>query len=187
MRGRRRSSVRRDRGGRLRLLGRRAAVHGHDHRGLADVRPRAGAPPTPGSGAIPLPFLVPDRFPISPERAPLGVDPVPLRDPPALRPVADPFRPFDPAAGIVNLDHLVFVVQENRLFDHYFGTFPGADGIPTDRGRPKPCLPDPRPPLCVTAPTTTGTCTTPVVPTASLASRISIRGRVDEEVRARSA
>ena len=44
----------------------------------------------------------------------------------------------------MNLDHLVFIVLENRSFDHYFGTFPGADGIPMDANdRPKVCLPDP--------------------------------------------
>lgn len=26
--------------------------------------------------------------------------------------------------------HVVFIIQENRSFDNYFGTFPGADGIP---------------------------------------------------------
>ena len=41
----------------------------------------------------------------------------------------------DPGAGIDNLDHLIFIVQENRSFDHYFGTFPGADGIPRYRER----------------------------------------------------
>ena len=30
----------------------------------------------------------------------------------------------------VPLQHLVFIVQENRSFDHLFGTFPGADGLP---------------------------------------------------------
>ncbi|MDP9184684.1 MAG: phospholipase [Actinomycetota bacterium] len=35
-----------------------------------------------------------------------------------------------PAKGIFKLDHLIFIVQENRSFDHYFGTYPGADGIP---------------------------------------------------------
>jgi len=29
-----------------------------------------------------------------------------------------------------HLKHLIFIVQENRSFDHYFGTFPGADGRP---------------------------------------------------------
>ena len=45
--------------------------------------------------------------------------------------------------GIFKLDHLIFVVQENRSFDHYFGTFPGADGIPMKAGKPTVCLPDP--------------------------------------------
>jgi len=30
--------------------------------------------------------------------------------------------------GINQLQHLVFIVKENRTFDNYFGTFPGADG-----------------------------------------------------------
>src|SRR6266508_1728784 len=39
--------------------------------------------------------------------------------------------------GFDNLQHLIFVVQENRSFDHYFGTFPGANGIPMkDASRP---------------------------------------------------
>ncbi len=51
---------------------------------------------------------------------------------------------IDPAAGLTNLEHVVFVVQENRSFDHYFGTFPGADGIPrTPSGRFDVCVPDP--------------------------------------------
>jgi phospholipase C len=47
------------------------------------------------------------------------------------------------AEGIFRLDHLIFVVQENRSFDHYFGTFPGADGFPIVGGRPRACVPDP--------------------------------------------
>jgi phospholipase C len=51
---------------------------------------------------------------------------------------------IDPLGGIANLDHLIFIVQENRSFDHYFGTFPGAHGIPRyPDGRFKPCIPDP--------------------------------------------
>ena len=57
---------------------------------------------------------------------------------------AKPPRGIDPAAGIENIDHLMFIVQENRSFDHYFGTFPGANGIPRfPNGRFKPCVPDP--------------------------------------------
>jgi phospholipase C len=56
---------------------------------------------------------------------------------------------IDPALGIRNLDHLVFVVMENRSFDHYFGTFPGADGIPRrPDGRFAVCSPDPQTGVC---------------------------------------
>jgi phospholipase C len=79
-----------------------------------------------------------------PDLAPQGVDKQPLRSAPELQPAADRSRPFDPATGIMNLDHLIFIVLENRSFDHYFGTFPGADGIPMDaKGKPKVCLDDP--------------------------------------------
>ena len=33
-------------------------------------------------------------------------------------------------------------MQENRSFDHYFGTFPRADGIPMRNGKPTICVPD---------------------------------------------
>jgi phospholipase C len=42
-----------------------------------------------------------------------------------------------------HIDHLIFIVQENRSFDHYFGTYPGADGIPMKDGAPTVCAPDP--------------------------------------------
>jgi phospholipase C len=32
--------------------------------------------------------------------------------------------------GLEKIQHFVFVIQENRSFDHYFGAYPGADGIP---------------------------------------------------------
>lgn len=36
-------------------------------------------------------------------------------------------------------------MQENRSFDSYFGTYPGADGLPTDgHGHFTSCVPDPR-------------------------------------------
>jgi phospholipase C len=40
-------------------------------------------------------------------------------------------------AGINKIDHVIYVVQENRSFDNYFGTFPGADGFPPDTCLPK--------------------------------------------------
>jgi phospholipase C len=33
--------------------------------------------------------------------------------------------------GLSNIQHIVFIVKENRSFDQYFGTFPGADGATT--------------------------------------------------------
>src|SRR5215471_21567366 len=30
--------------------------------------------------------------------------------------------------GLKKIKHIVFLVKENRTFDNYFGTFPGADG-----------------------------------------------------------
>ena len=45
--------------------------------------------------------------------------------------------------GNFKLDHLIFIVQENRSFDHYFGTYPGADGLQMVGGVPMNCVPDP--------------------------------------------
>ena len=39
-------------------------------------------------------------------------------------------------AGIHTIRHVVVIMQENRSFDSYFGTFPGADGIPMQNGVP---------------------------------------------------
>src|SRR6266487_4841115 len=46
-------------------------------------------------------------------------------------------------AGIHKIRHVVILMQENRSFDTYFGTYPGADGIPRRNGRFTVCLPDP--------------------------------------------
>lgn len=34
------------------------------------------------------------------------------------------------APGMDKIQHVIWIIQENRSFDSYFGTFPGADGIP---------------------------------------------------------
>ena len=54
-------------------------------------------------------------------------------------------------AGIHKIRHVVVIMQENRSFDSYFGTYPGADGIPGLAGNPGgvPCLPDPARGSCV--------------------------------------
>jgi phospholipase C len=47
--------------------------------------------------------------------------------------------------GIFRIKHVVVIMQENRSFDQYFATFPGAAGIPGVAGNPGtvPCEPDP--------------------------------------------
>ncbi len=52
-------------------------------------------------------------------------------------------------SGIHKIEHVVIIMQENRSFDHYFGTYPGADGIPMRNGTPVVCVPDPRTGQCV--------------------------------------
>ncbi len=47
------------------------------------------------------------------------------------------------------IKHIVIIMQENRSFDTYFGTFPGADGIPMQNGVPTVCVNDPATGLCV--------------------------------------
>ena len=43
-----------------------------------------------------------------------------------------------PIDGIHNVQHVIVIMQENRSFDSYFGTYPGANGIPAGV-----CVPDP--------------------------------------------
>jgi phospholipase C len=52
-------------------------------------------------------------------------------------------------SGIHKIRHVVVIMQENRSFDHYFGTYPGADGIPMRNGAPAVCVPDPDTGACV--------------------------------------
>src|SRR2546423_6328691 len=49
----------------------------------------------------------------------------------------------DPAQDLQKIRHVVVIMQENRSFDHYFGTYPGAKGIPMRHGVPIACVPDP--------------------------------------------
>ena len=51
--------------------------------------------------------------------------------------------------GIHKIKHVIVIMQENRSFDSYFGTFPGADGIPMKNGKPTVCVPDPSNGTCV--------------------------------------
>ncbi|MDX6456022.1 MAG: phospholipase, partial [Gaiellaceae bacterium] len=48
-----------------------------------------------------------------------------------------------PLTGIHKIRHIVVIMQENRSFDSYFGTYPGADGLPRKNGKFTVCVPDP--------------------------------------------
>ncbi len=53
--------------------------------------------------------------------------------PPAL-----PFAQREAAAGKAKIEHVVIVIQENRSFDNFFATFPGADGTKTGKAAAMP-------------------------------------------------
>jgi phospholipase C len=59
--------------------------------------------------------------------------------------------------GIHKIKHVIMIMQENRSFDSYFGTYPGADGLPMSNGVSTVCVPDPR-----------GGCTRPYHDTADI-------------------
>lgn len=59
---------------------------------------------------------------------------------------ADP----DPLVGIHKIQHVIIVMQENRSFDSYFGTYPGADGLPASvSGRFLSCVPSGKARHCI--------------------------------------
>jgi phospholipase C len=65
------------------------------------------------------------------------------------RVVGGPTGTYLVSAGIHKIKHVIVIQQENRSFDSYFGTFPGADGIPMKNGTPTVCVPDPASGACV--------------------------------------
>ena len=88
--------------------------------------------PIPGG---PQPWPYNDRRP-DPSVVPQGGKTKTLENPPKPQKPANDCAPIDPKKGIDNINHLVFIVMENRSFDHYFGTFPGADGYTMKNGKP---------------------------------------------------
>src|SRR5262245_10072025 len=48
------------------------------------------------------------------------------------------------------IKHVIVIMQENRSFDSYFGTYPGAAGLPRNAsGQFTVCSPDPETAQCV--------------------------------------
>jgi phospholipase C len=66
--------------------------------------------------------------------------------PPSASPT--PLHSGDPN-GIGKIRHVIVIMQENRSFDEYFGTYPGAEGIPMQEGRPAVCVTDPQTGHCI--------------------------------------
>ncbi len=69
--------------------------------------------------------------------------------PTVLRGDARNIRSYSPVIsisvnGIHKIKHVVIIMQENRSFDQYFGTYPGANGIPAGV-----CVPDPKNGGCI--------------------------------------
>jgi phospholipase C len=69
--------------------------------------------------------------------------------PPVERVVGGPTGSYVVPQGVHKIKHVVVIMQENRSFDSYFGTFPGAEGIPVRDGTPSVCVPDPATASCV--------------------------------------
>jgi phospholipase C len=69
--------------------------------------------------------------------------------PAAERVTGGPTGTYLVPTGIHKIKHVIVIQQENRSFDSYFGTFPGADGIPMKNGKPTVCVPDPQAKTCV--------------------------------------
>ncbi len=57
--------------------------------------------------------------------------------------------PTSEGVGLHKIQHVVVIMQENRSFDHYFGLYPGADGLPRQGGQFTVCVPDPDNGSCV--------------------------------------
>ena len=66
--------------------------------------------------------------PGSPERSAAPPPVAPMVEPTRL-PTPDPTDPATLRAARDRIEHVVFIIKENRTFDHLFGTFPGADGV----------------------------------------------------------
>jgi len=98
---------------------------------------RTGVAKKPSCAWIPTIAVLSVAVLVSGACAPGTSGPAPATTPSATV-SATPQGPTPDLDGLSKLDHLVFIVMENRSFDSYFGTYPGADGIPQDV-----CVPDP--------------------------------------------
>jgi phospholipase C len=91
-------------------------------------RRRAGAIRVVAGFAVAVTALVAcPSTPTTPEVTRSG-EPSPRIEPDVL-PTPEPTDPATVAAARREIEHIVFVIKENRTFDHLFGRFPGSDGV----------------------------------------------------------
>ena len=67
----------------------------------------------------------------------------------ALTPHPSPSSAGPSLDGINKIQHVIVIMQENRSFDQYFGTYPGANGLPLSNGKFSSCVNDPGTKKCV--------------------------------------
>ncbi len=96
--------------------------------------------------------------------------PLPTPRPPAAS-TAGPVTIAPQAAG--KIQHVFVLMQENHTFDNYFGTFPGADGIPAKLKLPVDLA---RPAAGTASPYHLGSTRTPDLDHGALTARIAIDG-----------
>lgn len=102
-------------------------------------------PPVLQTVAVPQTVIVPQTVvitavPTATETAALTTIPSPTNPPPPTKPQSATLT--QPTLLRDKIKHIIVIMQENRSFDEYFGTYPGADGIPMQNGVPTVCIPD---------------------------------------------
>jgi phospholipase C len=116
--------------------------------------PPVSPPATPGDSATPIvsgsptisAVVTPSGAP-NPTASPTGTPGAGLSTspsespPPSLAPAPAPTAPATP--DLSKIKHIIVIMQENRSFDSFFGTFPGANGIAWSNGKPAVCVPIP--------------------------------------------
>ncbi len=91
----------------------------------------------------------PTQQPNSPPQAQDTSQPVATSAPTTPPSSPNPVTVEDLGTARAKIKHVVIIMQENRSFDSYFGTYPGADGIPTSNGKFTVCVNDPAAGNCV--------------------------------------
>src|SRR5512143_1321075 len=116
---------------------------------LALLSACTAAPPLP-TQAPAVPTRAPQRRETRTPEPSTTATPLPA---PTTAPLATtaPSAPTTAPASLVSdkIKHIIVIMQENRSFDTYFGTYPGADGIPMQNGVPTVCSPDPQTQQCI--------------------------------------